>query len=122
MDEGLPVILPSKRRYFRKKVSLPFEGSSLYLESEVQLNGFIKDISLGGAGLEVILMNSPVSPYRVGEEYEIKATLPNDKNIEFFCKLISVREGQSTDSLFLGVSITEISEHSSKNLGFFLMP
>ena len=37
------------------------------------------DISLGGAGLEVMLMNSPVSPYRVGEEYIIKLPFPMKK-------------------------------------------
>ena len=112
----------SKRRYFRRKVSLPFIFSPLYSGSKGKLRGTVKDISLGGAGLEVIPMNSPIFPYRVGEDFILKITLPNGKDVEITCKLASIREGKLTASLFLGVSFLEMSEHSSKNLGFFLMP
>ena len=112
----------SKRRYFRKKVSLPFKCSPLYSGVKGKLEGIVKDISVGGAGLEVMPMNSPVFPHRVGEEFILEITLPNRKKVDVSCKLISIREGKSTDSLFLGVSFLEISEHSSKNLRFFLMP
>ena len=112
----------SKRRYFRKKVSLPFNCSPRYSGAKRKLGGTIKDISLGGAGLEVMPLNSPIFPYRVGEEFILNITLPKEKKAEITCKLVSIREGKSTGSLFLGVSFLEMSEHSSKNLGFFLMP
>lgn len=112
----------SKRRYFRKKVSLSFNCSPLYSGIKGRLSGNIEDISLGGAGLEVLPMNTPIFPYRLGEEFILNTTLPNEKKIEVTCRLISIRESKSTDSIFLGVSFLEMSEHSSKNLGFFLMP
>ncbi|MGD9161434.1 MAG: cyclic nucleotide-binding domain-containing protein [Desulfobacteraceae bacterium] len=112
----------SKRRYYRKKVSLPFKCSPLYSGIKGKLSGTVKNISLGGAGLEVIPLNSPIFPYRVGEEFILNVTLPKNKNVEVTCKLASIREGKLTSSLFLGVSFVEMSEHSSKNLGFFMMP
>ncbi len=112
----------SKRRYFRKKVSLSFICSPLFSGPKGKLAGTIKDISVGGAGLEVMPLNSPIFPYRVGEEFILKTTLPNKKDVEITCKLVSVREGKLTSSLFLGVSFIEMSDHSSKNLGFFMMP
>ncbi len=112
----------SKRRYFRKKVSLPFNCTSLYSGAKAKLAGTIKDISLGGAGLEVMPLNSPIFPYRVGEDFILNTTLPNKKDIEITCKLVSIREGKLITSFFLGVSFLDMSEHSSKNLGFFMMP
>ena len=112
----------SKRRYYRKKVSLPFKCSPLYSGQKGKLSGTIKDISHGGAGLEVLPLNTPIFPYRVGEEFILNISLPKDKNVEVTCKLVSIREGKVTSSLFLGVSFMEMSEHSSKNLGFFMMP
>ena len=114
--------MDSKRRYFRKKVSLPFVCTPLYSGVKGRLEGVVKDISMGGAGLEVMPMNSPIFPYRVGEDFILDITLPNQKKVDVTCRLISIREGKSTESLFLGVSFLDISEHSSKNLGFFLMP
>jgi CRP-like cAMP-binding protein len=112
----------SKRRYYRKRVNLPFLCTPLYSSSKSTLKGMIKDISLGGAGLEIRPVLSPVFPYRVGEEFLISTTLPNNRNIEFSCRLVSIKEGKSHDTRILGVSFIELSEHSAKNLGFFLMP
>ncbi len=112
----------SRRRYYRKKVNLPFTCSPLSSNVKMRLEGLIKDISLGGAGLEVKSLTTPVFPYGVGEEFLFKTMLPNEKNVEFECKLVSLKEGKAKETFIMGVSITEISEHSAKNLGFFLMP
>jgi hypothetical protein len=112
----------AKRRYYRKRVNLPFLCTPLYSSSKSTLKGMIKDISLGGAGLEIRPILSPVFPYRVGEEFLISTTLPNDRNIEFSCRLVSIKEGKTNDARILGISFIELSEHSAKNLGFFLMP
>jgi hypothetical protein len=111
-----------KRRYYRKRVNLPFICTPLYSSSKSTMKGLIKDISLGGAGLEIRPILSPVFPYRVGEEFLISTTLPNDRNIEFTCRLVSIKEGKTNDARILGISFIELSEHSAKNLGFFLMP
>lgn len=112
----------AKRRYYRKRVNLPFLCTPLYSSSKSTMKGQIKDISLGGAGLEIRPVLSPVFPYRVGEEFLISTTLPNNRNIEFTCRMVSIKEGKTYDSRILGVSFIELSEHSAKNLGFFLMP
>jgi hypothetical protein len=112
----------AKRRYYRKRVNLPFICTPLYSSSKSTMKGLIKDISLGGAGLEIRPILSPVFPYRVGEEFLISTTLPNDRNIEFSCRLVSIKEGKTNDARILGISFIELSEHSAKNLGFFLMP
>ncbi|MBN1907505.1 MAG: PilZ domain-containing protein [Deltaproteobacteria bacterium] len=112
----------AKRRYYRKRVNLPFLCTPLYSSSKSTMKGLIKDISLGGAGLEIRPILSPVFPYRLGEEFLISTTLPNDRNLEFSCRLVSIKEGKSRDTRILGVSFIELSEHSAKNLGFFLMP
>jgi hypothetical protein len=112
----------AKRRYYRKRVNLPFICTPLYSSSKSTMKGLIKDISLGGAGLEIRPILSPIFPYRVGEEFLISTTLPNDRNIEFTCRLVSIKEGKTNDARILGISFIELSEHSAKNLGFFLMP
>jgi c-di-GMP-binding flagellar brake protein YcgR len=86
------------------------------------MSGYIKDISLGGAGLEIGLINKQVFPFRIGEEFILYTTLPNEKDVEFACRLVSIKEGKSQATLILGVSFFDVSEHSTKNLGFFLMP
>jgi CRP-like cAMP-binding protein len=112
----------AQRRYYRKLVSIPFGCRPVGSTTQNGLKGYIKDISLGGAGLEVKPIISRVFPFKPGDEFVINTTLPNGKKIDFKAKIVSIKEGASEDSLFLGVSFTNLSEDSSKNLGFFLMP
>ena len=113
--------LAAKRRYYRKLVNIPCDCRSVRSTAQKKLSGDIKDLSLGGAGLEVKLRQSDVFPFRPGDEFKMNTTLPNGKKIEFIAKIASIKEGGSENSLFLGVSLTNISEHSAKNLGFYLM-
>ncbi len=112
----------SRRRYYRKKVDISFTCRTLNPNSNFRVTGEIRNISLGGAGLEINLLENRVFPFRIGEEFLIYATLPNESNVSFPCRLMSMKEGKSRDILILGVSFFDISEHSAKNLGFFLMP
>jgi hypothetical protein len=113
--------MAAKRRYYRKVVNIHCDCRALRPTTQKNLSGNIKDISLGGAGLEVKISQSDVFPFRPGDEFKMNTTLPNGKKIEFISKLASIKEGASENTLFLGVSFTNISEHSAKNLGFYLM-
>lgn len=112
----------SRRRYYRKKVHLDCICRPFNPNSKIRLKGEIKDISLGGAGLEINIIGNPPFPFRVSEEFIMSTTLPNESNVEFACRLVSIKEGKSRDLLILGTSFFDVSEHSAKNLGFFLMP
>jgi len=112
----------AQRRYYRKLVNMHFDCRPIGVNNQNKLTGDIKDISLGGAGLEIKPIISNVFPYKPGDEFAINTKLPNGKKVDFNAKIVSIKEGVSDDSLFLGVSFTNLSENSSKNLGFFLMP
>ena len=112
----------AKRRYYRKVVNILFDFLPAKSKTQKKSSGKIKDISLGGAGLEVKPLTSNVFPYKPNDEFLISTTLPNGKKIEFEAEIVSIKPGESKDSIFLGVSFTNLSEHAAKNLGFFLMP
>ena len=114
--------IEQRRRYYRKKVHLAFTCKSLNPNSKYTVTGEIFNISQGGAGLEVNLIENQAFPFGIGEEFVIQTILPNESNVEFPCRLASMKEGKSQDILILGVSFFDVSEHSAKNLGFFLMP
>ena len=111
----------AKRRYYRKLVNIPFYFHPAHSTTKEKTSGEIKDISLGGAGLEVN-PRSKTFPYRPNDEFVISTTLTNGKNVELQAKIVSIKPGGSKDSVFLGVSFTNLSEQAAKNLGFFLMP
>lgn len=112
----------AKRRYYRKLVNTRFDFRPAHSKTQNKSSGVIKDISLGGAGLEVKSLLGKVFPYKPGDEFLISTTLPNGKEIEFTAEVVSIKPGGSKDSLLIGVSFTNLSEHAAKNLGFFLMP
>ncbi len=112
----------SRRRYYRKKVHLACSCGSLNPGSEFKVTGEIINISLGGAGLKIRLLEDQSFPFQFGEKFVLYTTLPNESNVNFPSRLISLKEGNSPGILILGVSFYDISEHSAKNLGFFLMP
>jgi hypothetical protein len=112
----------AKRRYYRKLVNIDCEFRPAYSMSQKKSSGEIRDISLGGAGLEVKPILGEVFPHKPGDEFKINTTLPNGKKIEFNAEIVSLKVGGSKNSIFLGISFTNLSEHAAKNLGFFLMP
>jgi hypothetical protein len=111
----------AKRRYYRKLVNIPFDFRPANATAKEKTSGEMKDISLSGAGLEVKNIGK-VFPYRPGDEFVISANLPNGKEIELPAEIVTIKPGESGDSIFLGVSFTNLSEIAAKNLGFFLMP
>lgn len=111
----------AKRRYYRKNVDMHFTCNSISPSSDKPFRGGIKDISLGGIGMEIDSLIAHKFPYKTGDEFIITTSLPNDKGLDFRSRLVSVREGKAPGNLFLGMSFTSLSDSVRKDLGFFLM-
>jgi hypothetical protein len=111
-----------KRRFYRKKMEMAFSGRQINSLSRHLLSGYITDISLGGAGMEVTNIKINKNPFKEGDEFFIKTDLPNGKDLEFHAKLISIKEGENPGMPFFGMSFTDLTDPARKNLGFFLMP
>ncbi len=111
----------SKRRYYRKMVKIDFNCRTPPPTAR-NISGKIKDISLGGAGLEVKPNTGQVFSYKPGDKLLVNTTLPNGKNIDFSAEIVSIKIGESEGALVIGVSFTDLTGSSAKDLGFFLMP
>ena len=109
------------RRYYRKEVKLDSVCTLPGIGGGFSLKGEIKDISLGGAGLEIWPKNVSKFPYKQGDEFIVNTVLPNDKALDFRAKIVSVKKGKAPGSIFLGMSFTDLTDHALKTLGFFLM-
>ncbi|MBW1721869.1 MAG: cyclic nucleotide-binding domain-containing protein [Deltaproteobacteria bacterium] len=112
----------SQRRFYRKKVDLRAHLRAVEALEGGRMEGTIKDISLGGAGIEIRPRNVRRFPYKEGHSFEIETILPNGKPLHFSARIVSVKPGHVPGTLFLGMSITDIDDQSGKDLGFFLMP
>ena len=111
-----------RRQFYRKEVNLPFSFRPLTSQPQQSFSGVIRDISLGGVKLEVHAKELKTSPYEVGDQLIINTTLPNGKDLTVVAKLVSINEGKIPGAQFWGASFTELTEHVSKILHFFLMP
>ncbi|MFZ7111295.1 MAG: cyclic nucleotide-binding domain-containing protein [Desulfatiglandales bacterium] len=112
----------SQRRFYRKKVGLPVVMKATKAVKGGLMEGEVRDLSLGGAGVEIRPKNPEKFPYKEGHVCEVQTTLPNGKEIVFKAEIRSVRRGDVPGALFLGLSIVDIDDRSNKDLGFFLMP
>ncbi len=112
----------AERRYYRKEVNLQSVLRSVGSDRKSRLNGVIKDISLGGAGLEVRPENVSKFPFKKGDELIVNTLLPYDKALDFKAKIVSIKKGRTLGSFFFGMSFTDLADISLKNLGFFLLP
>jgi len=111
-----------KRRFYRKKMEIAFSGRQVNSLAKTLLSGYITDISLGGVGMEITNIKLNKISFKVGDEFFIKTTLPNGKDLEFHAKLITIKEGKIPGSPLFGMAYTELNDLARKNLGFFLMP
>ena len=114
--------LASQRRYYRKEVDLDCHYRPVGLSSKVRLDGRIRDIALGGIGMEIMVKNTTSVSHMQGDSFVVNTVLPNNKNLELEVKIETVTKSESYGRLLLGMSITEMSAGTKKVLGFFLMP
>lgn len=111
-----------KRQFYRKEVNLPFSFRPLISQSQSNLSGIIRDISLGGVKLEVNTKKLKTSSYEIGDQLIINTTLPNGRALKVLAQLVSINEGKQPETQLWGASFKELTEHVSKLLHFFLMP
>ena len=114
--------LASERRFYRKKVDLSCRYRPVGASDKFSLGGRIKDISLGGLAMAVVLGDTAGVSHAKGEIFVVNVVLPNRKNLELEAEVMAVQRSEMPKGLVLSMSITEISDGSRKSLGFFLMP
>ncbi len=112
----------SQRSYYRKNLHTPCEYRPLDLRKSAWMKGEITDISLNGIGLEVNSKNNLQFPHENGKMFQVRATLPNRKEIQVDTKIVTIRKGSVPGHLNLGMAIVNMTEEAKKILGFFLMP
>lgn len=111
----------SQRKYYRKEFESPCYYRPLGAASKVRLQGRIRDLSLGGVGVEVSARNARSFPHEPGEEFFISTTLPNGQDLEMAARVRSSTTDQAAGQLLLGLEFTDLTADATKRLGFFLM-
>lgn len=114
--------LTSQRRYYRKDVDLDCHYRPVGLSPKVRLDGQIRNISLGGIGMEIMVKNTTSFSHMQGDFFVVNTVLPNNKSLELKVKVETVTKSKSHGRLLLNMSMTEISDGAKKSLGFFMMP
>ena len=111
-----------RRRYFRKQ----FEQECSYrpaIHSKIlPMNGFIKDISPIGIGVEVSAKNTLNVSHELNTQMIVSFHLPTGSKINEAVILKSVRKSKVPGHLILGFEFSNISKDGHKQIGFFMMP
>jgi hypothetical protein len=92
------------------------------LSPKVRLTGRIRDISLGGTGIDIPARNTSQFSHVAGDSFVVNMVLPNGKGVELEARIVSLKQGETPEKFLMGMSVTGLSENSKKLLGFFLMP
>jgi len=114
----------STREFYRKEVDIvcQYKPAQGVKGSSAPLTGRIKDISMGGLCLEVLLKNEAATTHEVGNTFHIDAVLPNGQDLNVTAEIVSVTKRSS--AVRLGMQFKELPDYygTKKILGFFLMP
>lgn len=117
--EGAPKGAATRRRGYRKSVNL--ECAYRQMVGNTRLPGLIRDISIGGVGMEVRAKNTLTFAHEPGERLHVEVVLPNEKTLEFIAKIESARKATKPGKILIGMTFFELSEDAKKVLGFFMM-
>ncbi len=111
----------SQRRYYRKKVDIDCNyrpvGSS---PTKPVLQGKVKDISMGGLGMEVRAKNELDSSHEKGDKFHINMVLPNGRQFTVTAKVLGTKKNPTHGTLFMGMEFSHVSEGDGRTIGFFL--
>jgi CRP-like cAMP-binding protein len=111
----------AQRRYFRKEIDMAFEGRPVDSGPESKLYGKIRDISLGGVGVQVGHSDLSGFPVKSGDRFHINTNLPNGKKLDFIGSVVSIRKDTDESTVCVGMSFDDLRHQASKDLGFFLL-
>ena len=109
----------TRRRGYRKSVDL--ECVYRQISANTRLPGLVRDISIGGVGLEVRAKNTLTFTHEPGDRLVVEVVLPNEKTLEFVGKIESTRKASTPGKILIGMTYAELSEDARKTLGFFMM-
>jgi hypothetical protein len=111
----------NQRKYFRKPLDLTCVYQPLGSSGKVRMDGRIKDISVGGVGMDVSSRNALNIPHEPGKEFLIHTTLPSGRDIELVGRIQTVNNHAAPGRMQLGIQFTRLSGEATKTLGFFMM-
>jgi CRP-like cAMP-binding protein len=113
----------SKRRFYRKKVSIP----CVYAPAQkggphISLKGYIRDLSMTGLRLEGDYKNDSQVPHGVDDAFHVAFELPNGKKLKLTAKIVHVMKRR--DIMRVGMVFSELpgsQAEARRALGFFLL-
>ena len=110
-----------RRKFYRKKVSMKCffrPGDSL---KAPKIKGLIRDISKEGLQLVVDTSSSLKCTFIPGDELFISTYLMPDQEVNMTAKIVWSKKGETADTVYLGMAITQITIKDQRKLDFFLM-
>jgi hypothetical protein len=106
----------NRRRHLRSVFTYPVEFELLSQKQEgMAFAGYLKDISLGGAGLEI---EDPYGRFNASraENGTVKLTvsIPRENRVHIFAHVQWVRKGEGTSQVKMGLSFKDLDYETSK--------
>lgn len=111
----------TKRKHYRKPLNQTCVYRPVTGGSKIRLEGRLTDISVGGVGLDVSSRNALNISHEPGDEFEIRTTLPNGREINLVGAIRMTSTGNTPGRIQLGIEFTGLSGEDRKTLGFFMM-
>jgi CRP/FNR family transcriptional regulator, cyclic AMP receptor protein len=111
-----------QRKNYRKEVSFPCSYRPLETALKIPLTAIVRDISMGGMGIEVSNASMRAFNHAKGEQFIFDVPLPIGHTVQFTAAVVANKPARNPKARILGVNITDISYQNQKQLGFFLMP
>ncbi len=111
----------NQRKYFRKPLDLTCVYRPVASSGKIRLEGRIKDISVGGVGMDVSSRNALNAPHEPGKEFAIHTILPRGREVELVGRIQTVNNNAAPGRLQLGIQFTRLTGDATKALGFFMM-
>ncbi len=112
----------TKRNYYRKRLNSFCIYKPIHGAGKIRLDGRLTDISVGGIGMDVSVMNALNVSHEPGDEFEIQTTLPNGRDINLVGKILTVSKmSNAPKRLQLGVQFTKLNGEDAKAVKFFMM-
>lgn len=112
----------TKRNYYRKGLNHFCTYRPIAGAGKIRLDGRLTDISVGGVGMNVSVMNALNVSHEPGDEFEIHTTLPNGREVDLVGKIRTVSKiSNAPKRLQLGVQFTKLNGEDAKALKFFMM-
>lgn len=112
----------NRRQFYRKEVNVQARFRPLSRRGLMPFTGEIKDISMGGVGIQMRTRSVADFPHKLDDELAVDAVLPNGRELSFRARIVRINKTIGPGLVFLGLAFTELRQGDQKELGFFMMP